>query len=161
MANCGIVYRVHVDSDRSYTFGVDVDELWAAIADVERYPRLWPWLKVFEARGLIAGDTWRCVVRPPLPYSVRFNIDLDEVVGPSHVTATIAGDITGTARLDLEPTADGSAIRLTSTLAPNGWVFATIATLMRPVVSRGHDWVLDTGAAQFAEGLGVGAPNDR
>jgi hypothetical protein len=151
---------VQLASDRRYVFAVDLDELWAAVADIERYPRLWPWLKVFEARGLIAGDTWRCVVRPPLPYSVRFNIDLDEVVGPSHVTATIAGDITGTARLDLEQTADGSAIRLTSSLAPNGWAFATLATLMRPVVSRGHDWVLDTGAAQFADSLGVGAAND-
>ena len=29
-----------------------------------------------------------------------------------------------------------------------------IATLARPVVTRGHDWVLDTGAAQFAEHVG-------
>jgi hypothetical protein len=160
MANCGIVYRVQLDSDRSYTFGVDVDELWTAIADIDRYPRLWPWLRRFEARGLIAGDSWRCVVRPPLPYSVRFSIDLVEVAGPSHVTATITGDIKGTARLDLEPTVDGSTIRLQSTLAPNGWAFGALAILMRPVVNRGHDWVLDTGAAQFADSLGVGAANE-
>jgi hypothetical protein len=152
---------VQLASDRRYSFAVDVDELWAAVADIDRYPHLWPWLKQFEARGLIAGDTWRCVVRPPLPYSVRFTIELEQVVGPSHVTATVAGDIVGTARLDFEPTADGSTIRLTSTLAPNGRAFALIATLMRPVVSRGHDWVLDTGAAQFAHGIEVSAADNR
>jgi hypothetical protein len=151
---------VQLASDRRYSFAVDVEQLWAAVADIDRYPLVWPWLRRFDARGLIAGDTWRCVVRPPLPYSVRFTIELDQVVGPSHVTATIAGDIAGVARLDLEPTADGSAIHLTSTLAPNGRAFAIFATLMRPVVSRGHDWVLDTGAAQFADGLGLGFADD-
>lgn len=144
---------MQLTSDRRYSFPVEVAALWAAVADLDRYPQVWPWLKHFDASGLRAGDVWRCRVKPPLPYSVRFTIALDEVVRARHVTATIAGDISGVARLDFEATATGSGIRLTSSLAPSGRAFAVFATVMRPLVGRGHDWVLDTGAAQFARSL--------
>lgn len=144
---------VRIVSDRRYWFDVDCQTLWTALADIERYPRVWPWLHHFDARGLTVDDIWTCVVRPPLPYSVRLDIRLDEVVGPRHVSATIDGDVTGPARLDLRATAGGSAIRLQSALAPKSRRHDVMATLMRPVVTRGHDWVLDTGAAQFARGL--------
>ena len=63
------------------------------------------------------------------------------------------GDIGGTARIEVEPDGvDGSRVRLRSTLAPRSRAFAALATVARPIVSRGHDWVLDTGAAQFAAG---------
>ena len=39
----------------------------------------WPWLTSFDAAGLVAGARWQCTVRPPLRYSVRFAIDLEEV----------------------------------------------------------------------------------
>ena len=145
-------------SDRRYSFHVDVDELWTALADVDRFPRVWPWMRHFDARGLTAGDTWSCIVRPPLPYSVRVVIALQQVVDRSHVSATIGGDIVGSARIDLEPTQDGSAIRLRCSLAPSGRMLGMLAIVLRPVVSRGHDWVLDTGAAQFAAGLST-SPN--
>ena len=73
-----------------------------------------------------------------------------EVVRPELVTATVSGDITGTARLDFEDHGAGCSIRLTSKLAPGSRTFGVVATLARPLVRRGHDWVLDTGAAQFA-----------
>lgn len=135
--------------------------VWAAVADVDRYPALWPWLQQFDAGGLIAGEVWRCRVKPPLPYSVRFSIELEEVVPLDHVVASVAGDISGVARLDFESTAAGSDIRLTSTLAPSGRAFALVATVMRPLVGRGHDWVLDTGAAQFARSLSPTAESDQ
>lgn len=143
-------------SDRRYDFGVGVEEVWAALADVERYPLLWPWMRHFEARALAVGDHWRCVVHPPLPYSVRVGIRLVDVVDRTRVVAAVDGDVTGSARIDLEVTAGGSAIRLRSTLAPNGRVVGVFATVMRPVVRRGHDWVLDTGAAQFAASVAAG-----
>ena len=141
---------MQLSSDRRYRFAAHRRGVWDALAATDEYQRWWPWLRGFDAGGLVAGESWRCVVRPPLPYTLRFMIDLHEVVRPELVTATVAGDITGEARLDFEDDGDGCAIRLTSTLVPGSRTFGVVATLARPLVQCGHDWVLDTGAAQFA-----------
>lgn len=142
---------VLLDSDRRYRFAVTPEELWAAIADTQRYRGWWPWLTSFEARALVAGDEWRCTVRPPLPYTLRFSVHLDEVAPTTRVAARISGDIEGTARLDIAPSRGGCDVRLTSQLAPSSRPFGLLAQFIRPIARRGHDWVLDTGAGQFGE----------
>ena len=71
---------MEVRSDRRFRFDAAPPAFWAAIGSVDDYPRWWPWLRSFEARALAPGDEWRCTVKPPLPYVVRFTIHLDEVV---------------------------------------------------------------------------------
>jgi uncharacterized protein YndB with AHSA1/START domain len=142
---------VELVSDRRYRFAVGPDELWAAIAETTEYQRWWPWLTAFDADGLRPGGVWRCAVRPPLPYTLRFSILLDEVVQPSLLTATVRGDIAGSARIEVAADGEASAVRLRSTLATGSRAFGILAGIARPLVRRGHDWVLDTGARQFAE----------
>jgi uncharacterized protein YndB with AHSA1/START domain len=137
-------------TERCYRFPGDVDTVWTALGATDQYQRWWPWLRQFEARGLFTGDSWRCLVKPPLPYSLRFTVRLDDVTEHRSVAATITGDIAGVARLELTPRDDTCEIRLTSELSPRSRTFAMFAALARPLVKRGHDWVLDTGAAQFA-----------
>jgi uncharacterized protein YndB with AHSA1/START domain len=141
---------MELDSDRLYVFPVPPEQVWRALAATDDYRRWWPWLTAFEADGLFAGSRWRCTVRPPLPYSLRFTLDLDDVVPPALVTAHVTGDIAGLARVDLADHDEGTEVRLTSALTPSNRAFAIVAALARPVVHRGHDWVLDTGARQFA-----------
>ena len=140
---------VELVSDRRYRFPVPPVALWSALDATEDYRSWWPWLRSFEADHLPTGERWRCTVRPPLPYTLRFTIHLDEVERPRLVSARITGDIAGAARLDVEPHTDGCEVRLTSTLAPSNRAFGLIAAVARPIVRRGHDWVLDTGAGQF------------
>jgi uncharacterized protein YndB with AHSA1/START domain len=141
---------VRLVSDRRYRFTASPEAFWRALESTDRYQQWWPWLRQFEAKGLILGDSWRCAVRPPLPYTVRFAIELTEVDPPTTVAATITGDITGAARIEIAPDGDeGSTVNLHSELAPNGRGFTAFATVARPLVTRGHNWVLDTGAAQF------------
>lgn len=140
---------MRVESDRRYRFPVQPGDLWAAIGDTGRYRRWWPWLRRFEGRGLVEGDRWCCVVQPPLPYPVRFTVELDEVVEGRLVAATVDGDVTGTARLEIGEHVEGCEARLVSSLAPNGRVLRVAATVAAPVVRFGHDWVLDAGARQF------------
>lgn len=137
-------------SDRRYRFDAAVESVWTALADTAAYRRWWPWLTAFDGQRLAAGEAWRCAVRPPLGYTVRFTIGLVDVVRPTWVTARVTGEIRGTARIELAPSGDGSVLRLTSTLAPGNPAFALLAAIARPIVRRGHDWVLDTGARQFA-----------
>ena len=69
--------NVELVSERSWCFGAPPDVVWAALAATGDYPTWWPWLTAFDADGLVAGGRWRCTVRPPLPYSVRFALDLE------------------------------------------------------------------------------------
>src|SRR5689334_17247421 len=68
-----------VRSERRFRFDATPTALWAALDSVDDYSRWWPWLHHFDARALAAGEEWRCTVKPPLPYVVRFTIRLDEV----------------------------------------------------------------------------------
>jgi hypothetical protein len=100
---------------------------------------------------LAPGEVWSCTVRPPAPYTLRFRLAIDQVEPGRRVTATIGGDIRGRARLDIADGGPGTRVRLRAGLAPaNRWL-AAVASLARPAVRYGHDWVLDTGARQFGE----------
>jgi hypothetical protein len=84
---------------------------------------------------------------------VRFTLDLVEVDPGCSVRAVVDGDVVGDARLDLHDGAGAGTCRLhlVSDLAPGNRGLQVIARMAHPVVRRGHDWVLDTGADQFAE----------
>ena len=138
-----------VRSDRRYRFEVPPGVLWPALTRVDQYRTWWPWLRGFEGAAFGPGARWTCVVQPPLPYSLRFTIALEEVVPERLATAVIDGDITGTARLEVAALEDGSEARLVSALAPANPLLRAIAAVARPVAQLGHDWVLDTGLRQF------------
>ena len=142
---------MEIASDRLYDFGVDASTLWSMIKAVDDYPRWWPWLRRFDARGLEAGELWTCTVQPPLPYTLTFTISIDEVIEHELVTARVGGEIRGAAQLEIAETEDGCRARLTSQLAPANRLLQAVAVFARPVVRIGHDWVLDTGARQFRE----------
>ena len=145
-------------SDRAWRFDIDRSALWARLAAVEDYQRWWPWLRRFESdEGLVEGASWGCEVSPPLPYIVRFEVHLDRVEADRLVEATVSGDIVGTARLVIEPGAIGTRARLVSALRPTSPVLRGFGVVARPLVERGHDWILDEGRRQFVQrGLGGG-----
>ncbi len=126
-------------------------ELWERISAVDDYRIWWPWLREFDGRALDNGDVWRCTVQPPLPYTVRFCLAIGEVVAEQSVSATITGDIVGTARLGIVPATDGCVVRLVSSIAPDNRVLRIVAAAALPLARGGHNWVLDTGARQFTE----------
>lgn len=148
-ADLGKSGRMLVRSDRRYPFEVSADELWATIAEVDRYRVWWPWLRRLDAAELAVGERWACVVQPPLPYSVAFTLTIEQVERPRSVVAAVAGDITGTARLDIAEDGAGCVARLRSELSPSHRALQVVARVASPVVRFGHDWVLDTGARQF------------
>ena len=125
------------------------DALRLALAETGDYQSWWPSLTDLDADRLVAGAVWRCTIRPPLPFPLRFTIHLDHVVRPTLVTAHISGGIAGTARLHVAPHGTGCDVQLTSTLAPSNRTLAMIETLARPIIRRAYNWMLDTGAREF------------
>ena len=148
VGTCGVEIR----SDQCHQFSVTPAEVWTALARVDAYRSWWPWLRHFEADVLEAGTTWSALVQPPVPYRLRFDLHLLEVEPPYLVTATVTGDLIGSARLEISPTPTGSELRLVSHLAPANSVLRAVARLAPPVAHFGHQWVLDTGLRQFRQG---------
>jgi len=141
---------VEVRSERRFQFDAAPPALWAVLSSVDDYPRWWPWLRRFDARALAPSEEWRCTVKPPLPYVVRFTIRFDQVKAERRIDATVRGDIEGPAQLLIEPSSAGSAVTLTSSLRPTNTILKAVAVVGRPLARYGHDWVLDIGAGQFA-----------
>jgi hypothetical protein len=143
-----------IQSDRRFRFSCSRDELWEAIVRTDHYRTWWPWLRKLDAGdGFVAGAKWQCVVQPPLPYRLQFTIALEEVDARARARATISGDIHGTAELFVDDVEDGCEARMVSDLGPASPVLRTFAQVARPLVTWGHDWVLDQGAKQFRSGV--------
>jgi hypothetical protein len=141
------------DSNRSWDFALGAEELWERITAVQDYRRWWPWLRRFEpGPGLVQGARWACEVVPPLPYVVRFTLRVDEVEPARSAVASVSGDIRGSARLTVEELDDGrTRACLVSRLAPAHPLLRGFGRVARPLVERGHDWVLDQGQRQFID----------
>ena len=142
---------VRLRSDRHYRFDLAPDLFWERLTDVATYPQWWPWLRDFDGTTLATGAVWRCTVQPPLPYRVRFEVHLDEVVPERVVGATVTGEIVGTAGLTITPVDGGCTARLVADLGPDRLALRALSLAFRPLVRFGHNWVLDTGARQFAD----------
>lgn len=137
------------ETDRRYQLPLAPADLWAAVARVDDYQGWWPWLRRFDARQLAADEVWSCLVQPPLPYWVRFDVALTEVRPLRLVRASVTGDVVGDALLEISPHPVGTEARLTSSLEPGNGFLRTVARLAAPAIRFGHDWVLDAGARQF------------
>ena len=140
---------MRIRSDQLHRFPVPPEELWAAMGRVDDYRTWWPWLRAFDAVELRDGEVWSATVRPPLPYRLRFDLRLHDVVAPSHVSAEVTGDLVGTARIEIVPIADGASLHVVSDLAPANRMLRSVMRVAPHVARFGHDWVLSTGLRQF------------
>lgn len=130
--------------------GLAPTEVWTAIGDVAAFRSWWPWLEEFDGTTLRVGETWRCAVRPPLPYRVAFQVHLEEIVVERAIVAAVYGDVCGSARVDIVPLGSGSEIRLTAALSPASSSLRFVLRWMAPVARFGHDWVISSGLREFA-----------
>jgi hypothetical protein len=140
---------VRIRSDQRHRFDVPPEALWAAMERVDDYRSWWPWLRHFQATELTEGEVWSALVRPPLPYRLRFDLRLHDVAAPSHVSAEVTGDIVGTARIEIDEDRGGSSLHVVSDLAPANGMLRSVMRVAPKVASFGHDWVLSTGLRQF------------
>ena len=127
------------------------DRFWDTIARTDEYRTWWPWLREFDADGMHEGATWKAVIQSPLPYVLRVQLRLDDVVECERLAATVSGDIEGRASLGLAPAADGSAIDVEWDMRPRSRTMQMAAVLARPLLRWSHEWVLARGLEQFRQ----------
>lgn len=138
--------------DRSFEFSVPPDELWELLARTDEFPRWWQWLRGFDiggGAGLQPGVEAECTVRGPLPYALRFVVRVLDVVPESLVETEVTGDIEGPARLELEPTEDGTSARLSWAVRVVDPALRATSRVARPLMEWGHDWVVGRGVTAF------------
>ncbi|MEP6624100.1 MAG: hypothetical protein ABJC79_06640, partial [Acidimicrobiia bacterium] len=85
-------------------------------------------------------------------------IQVDDVQAARVVRTTVAGDLRGPARLEIDPAPDGSTARLVWSLELGNPVLARLARFGRPVMAWAHDVIVATGVEQFRHrALGTGS----
>ena len=135
--------------DGRWVFAVPPAGLWEAVSRTDRFQEWWPWLRSLESEGLVEGSVARCVVRAPVPYSLRFEVAIVEVVTERLVDTRVSGDLEGPARLDVAPHPDGSEARLSWELELRDPLLRAASRVGRPLMEWGHNWVIDNGVRQF------------
>ena len=137
--------------DRAWSFAVTPEELWTTLERTDQYRDWWPWLREFrvDGDGFRAGSTAHLVIQAPLPYQLRCEIHVDEVVRQHKLVAHVTGDLEGPARLELIPTPGGARARLAWMLNVRSSLLRPLATIGRPALSWAHDRIVERGLAQF------------
>jgi hypothetical protein len=142
--------------DREWRFAVTTEELWATLARTDRYPEWWPWLRELDVEGepLTAGSVAGLVIQAPLPYQLHCTVTVEDAVAERSLSARVAGDLAGPARLELRPgggSADGSGsvARLTWTLEVEAPLLRVFARVGRPAMSWAHDRIVERGLREF------------
>ncbi len=137
--------------DRSWEFPVPPEQFWKVISNIDELTGWWHWLEVDPDTKFVEGNQISAQVRPPLPYSLRFEIELQDVQPPNRVVAHVTGDIEGPARLEILESADGSRVRIVWSMKLQASLLKGVALFARPVLEWGHEWVVGTGLRQFRE----------
>jgi uncharacterized protein YndB with AHSA1/START domain len=145
--------RLTISSARTYRFSAGPAEIWRLLGQVEDYTRWWPWLRRFDAIGLVPGDVWRCTIRPPLPYVLRAVVHVERVGQPALVVAEVSGDIAGWCCVELRDHLEGTEVHVTSELTASRGLIRLVSWALPSLARWGHDWVLDAGSRQFARAL--------
>lgn len=148
-----------IDYRGRFAFDVPPEEIWTSIEHCERFEAWWSWLREFrlEGPGLTAGSVLYGVVSPPVPYTMRIRVLLDRCLAPSRIDATVNGDLEGTARLVLEPTAGGgTSAEVAWTIEMTQLTMRLAARFAHPVMRWGHDRVVDSTVAGLRRHLGSG-----
>ena len=135
--------------DRRFELAATPDALWDVLARTDEYPQWWSWLRALEGGELREGAVAKCLVRAPLPYTLRFDVEVQRVLPKELVETTVRGDLDGPARLELSPSAGGCSARLHWSLQLRDTFLRPLSFIARPAMVWAHDRVIEMGLRDF------------
>jgi hypothetical protein len=144
-----------IEYDRTFTFPVPVAQLWATLVQVDRFSSWWSWLHDFslEGHGLEPGAVLHGVVVPPLPYRLRLDVVLDELVPARRLAAVVHGDLEGTAAITFEGDEAEARAHATWTVEMMQRPLRAASRIAHPLLRWGHDRVVDATVDAFRRHL--------
>ena len=131
-----------------------IDEVWAALADTERWPEWWS--GVISVTPLKAGDpdgigaASRYVWRSKLPYSLAFDVEVVRIEPPTLVEGRASGDLEGSGIWRLSEDGDTTTAEYTWAVRTTARWMNLLAPIARPIFAWNHDYVMARGAEGLA-----------
>jgi hypothetical protein len=152
------MHMLHLD--RRYVFGADVEEVWHNMGRVEEFPDWWRWLRDFDVQGsgLESGGVLSGLVVPPIPYRFRVSIHMWDVQPNQSIRASLSGDLTGPAAVDLRPVEAGCELTIRWDVEMRKPSMRSAARFCRPLLVWGHDQVIDITLRRFEAVVGETLP---
>jgi uncharacterized protein YndB with AHSA1/START domain len=135
--------------DRRFDFALTRDEVWSRLTRTEDFPRWWPWLRRIEGDGFVEGGTTRIAVAAPVPWVLRLELRVTDLVEGESVDVDVSGDLSGTASLSVAATAGGSTARMAWSVSPSSPALRLATRMTYPLVVFGQNWVVNAGLRQF------------
>jgi Polyketide cyclase / dehydrase and lipid transport len=136
--------------DRSFDLDIEASTVWRVLERTYDYTKWWSWLESFDADGLRSGQA-QAVIRSPLGYRLRVEIDVREVVPERCLITEVRGDLEGPARLELEPSGAGSTARLWWELTLRQRFLRRLLPAGRPLMEWGHDQIVARALRDFRQ----------
>jgi hypothetical protein len=127
------------------------DAVFAVLADATSYPAWWrPVYKEVTSDGQAGvGNITRQHFKGRLPYHLR-TVTRTTVHDPPRVLqGEVEGDLRGTGRWTLTPTAEGTHVRFDWTVYADRRLLRLLTPLLRPLLRWNHAWAI----ARAREGL--------
>ena len=148
------MHMLHLD--RRYVFRADVEEVWHNMGRVEEFPDWWRWLRDFDVQGsgLETGGVLSGLVVPPIPYRFRVSIHMEDVQPNRSIRASLGGDLTGPAAVDLRQTPAGCELTIKWDVEMRKASMRSAARFCRPLLVWGHDQVIEITLRRFEAVVG-------
>jgi len=119
----------------SWEVAAPLDDVRDVLVDLERYPAWWPQVVAVASLG---PDDARVLCRSTLPYTLDLVLHAVSREAPL-LEVRVAGDLTGTVRWRLSPTAGGTHLDFTQEVTVQGRLLGLASYLARPVLAWNHD----------------------
>lgn len=144
-----------IDYRGRFAFDVTPEAIWRSIEHGEQFEAWWAWLAEFrlEGPGLVDGAVLHGVVSPPVPYTMRIRVVLDRCIRPSHIDATVHGDLEGEARLSLVAVGRGTLAEVSWTVEMTQRAMRLASRVAHPFLRWGHDRVIEATVSGFRRNL--------
>ncbi|MGB9634482.1 MAG: SRPBCC family protein [Chloroflexaceae bacterium] len=140
-------------ADYSFTtiwhIAAPVAPIWAAITDVERWPRWWRGVEAVvrlrdgdrQGVGAIHRYTWKS----KLPYRLSFTMETTRVEPLQRIEGRAQGELRGTGRWTFTETAQGTTVRYDWNVSTTKAWMNLLDPLARPLFVWNHDAVMARG----------------
>jgi uncharacterized protein YndB with AHSA1/START domain len=143
----------------TWTLDAPIERVYDAIRDSLAWPSWWEAVTAVEERepgdpATGVGNVRRYSFKGALPYSLAFDLRVEEVDAPRRLAGRATGELEGTGVWTLTQDGPTTHVRYDWNVRTTRWWMNLLAPLAAPVFRRNHDFVMNSGARGLCRLLG-------